>query len=153
VKNILVRIGREEFRGIEKLLFRRYPDAEWATFAKFGWRQSSGQLVLTLAELQEPTPGDLDDNVDHVAIREPYTLRVALNAERQSLGVGVLHSHPLGCEPRPSFIDDDMDAYYSDYFSGFAPDRPYVSLILSGQRNEEIAISGRIFWRGESLRG
>jgi len=149
--DILVRIGREEFRNLERLLFRRYPEEEWATFAKFGWRESSQGLVLTLAEVDPPKLGELDESVGHVAIQEPYTLRVALAAEKHSLAVGVLHSHPDKCEPRPSSVDDDMDGYYSEYFSTFAAGRPYASLILARMHDGEIAISGRIFWRREWL--
>jgi len=62
------------------------------------------------------------------------------------LAVGVIHSHPQECIPAPSHIDDDMDKYYAFYLQGFAPDRPYVSLILS-QIGDHLALSGRIFFQ------
>jgi tRNA A37 threonylcarbamoyladenosine dehydratase len=43
-----------------------------------------------------------------------------------------------------------MDTYYARYFSDFAPDRPYVSLILSIVNGKDV-ISGRIFWRDRWL--
>ena len=66
------------------------------------------------------------------------------------MAVGVIHSHPENCAPRPSTIDDDMDDYYSQYFADFAPSRPYVSLILS-RVGDNLVISGRMFWGGKWL--
>src|SRR5262249_30883410 len=109
---VLLRASANEFSAMRELVCRRYPDHEWATFAHFGWRQAAPKLVLTLARLAPPQPGELDDDVGHVAIREPYTLRVALDAEHHPLAIGVIHSHPRHCPPGPSPIDDDMDAYY-----------------------------------------
>jgi molybdopterin/thiamine biosynthesis adenylyltransferase len=144
---VLLRASANEFSAMREIVCRRYPDYEWATFAHFGWRQTPSELVLTLARLTPSQPGELDDDVGHVAIREPYTLRVALDAEHHPLAIGVIHSHPRQCPPAPSVIDDDMDAYYSKYFAGFAPDRPYVSLILS-ELDDGTALSGRVWWRG-----
>ena len=123
---------------------------EWATFARFGWRDTGKVLVVTLASIDTPRYGDLDDNVGNVAFDEQYTLRVALAAENHVLAVGVIHSHPENCEPRPSVIDDDMDGYYSQYFADFAPKRPYVSLIFSIVA-KQLVISGRVFWNGSRL--
>lgn len=144
---VVLRIGSPEARDLARLLCRRYPGEEWAAFLRFGWRESAQGLVLTLAEIDSPHDGDLDESVGHVAIQEPYSLRIALAAERHPLAVGVIHSHPKGCLPQPSPIDDDMDRYYAEYFASFAPDRPYVSLILSEIRGE-LTVSGRVAWRG-----
>lgn len=144
---VLLRAADPEISALRALLFRRYPHDEWATFARFGWRDTPAGLVVTLAALDTPRPNDLDEEAAHVVIREPYTLRVALGAERHPLAVGVIHSHPEGSRTYPSFIDDDMDAYYADYISGFAPDRPYVSLIFA-ERDSALAASGRVYWRG-----
>jgi len=133
-----------------ELLFQRYPHAEWATFARFGWRQAGETLVLTLAAIDAPRDGDLDPRVPHVAIDEAYTLRTALAADAHPLAIGVIHSHPSGCEPEPSSIDDDMDAYYARYYADFAPGRPYVSLIAS-HVDDELVMSGRIWWQGAWL--
>jgi molybdopterin/thiamine biosynthesis adenylyltransferase len=147
--NGLVRISEPEFSLMLATLFARYPRFEWATFARFGWRQTPLGLVLTLAALDLPTEGDLDDTVGHVIIREPYSLRVALAAELHSLGVGVIHSHPEDYETFPSTIDDDMDGYYARYFSDFAPNRPYVSLIFARSHDGVLSGSGRVFLSGE----
>lgn len=144
-----LRLASPEFEQLKALLLCRYPRYEWASFARFGWREGrDGQVVVTLAAVDAPIPGDLAENVGHVAIAEPYTLRVALGAERHRLAVGVAHSHPKNCAPIASPIDDDMDAYYADYFQGFAPGRPYVSMILSEFKGE-LAVSCRVFFQNE----
>jgi tRNA A37 threonylcarbamoyladenosine dehydratase len=147
---VIVRMAAPEFERLRALVSKRYPEFEWASFARFGWRETPEGLVLTLAGLEEPGAGDLDENVGHVAINEPYTLRVALASENHPLAVAIIHSHPVGCHPRPSSIDDDMDGYYGRYFHDFAPGRPYVSLIFS-EINGEFVLSGRVLWRGEWL--
>ena len=149
-KRLILRVASPEFRELQHLVFRRYPSFEWATFARFGWRDTGDALVITLASIDSPRKGDLSEKVGHVAFDEQYTLRMALNAEKHPLAVGVIHSHPKNCAPQPSRIDDDMDGYYSQYFSDFAKGRPYVSLILS-LMDEQLFISGRVFWRGKWL--
>ena len=139
-----------EFDQLHSLVFRRYPELEWASFARFGWRETSHALILTLAAIDPPEPGDLDESVGHVRIDEAYTLRIALTSETHPLAVGIIHSHPEDCRPQPSSIDDDMDGYYGPYFGDFAPGRPYVSLIFSKIDNE-LALSGRVFWKGQWL--
>jgi molybdopterin/thiamine biosynthesis adenylyltransferase len=144
---IVLRAAAPELTELQSLVFSRYPRREWATFARFGWREIPGGLLLTLTGLDAPFAGELDAAVAHVAIMEPYTLRVALSAEHHSLAVGVIHSHPRGAAPIPSPIDDSMDGYYASYFGDFAPGRPYVSLILS-EISGEVVLSGRVYWRG-----
>jgi len=153
--DVLVRAGRQEWAELETLLFSRYPAAEWATFARFGWRETPDGLVLTLAALDPPLDGDLDPTVAHVAIDEQYTLRVALNGERHPLAIGVIHSHPASYLTAPSHIDDDMDRYYAEYYGDFTPGRPYVSLIIAreaaedaGDEGPRLSASGRVYWRG-----
>ena len=147
VGRVVVRMSNPERQELLRLVLSRYPKREWATFVNFGWRDTGDTLHLTLAGIQAPMPGELDDGVDHVAILEPYTLRTALHAEAHPLAVGVVHSHPEGCPPIPSLIDDDMDAYFADYLSGFAPGRPYVSLIVS-RIDDQIVFGGRVFHGG-----
>ena len=149
-KRFILRVAAPEFDELKRLVFRRYPNFEWATFARFGWRNTGDALVITLASIDTPQNGDLDTEVGHVAFDEQYTLRIALAAEKHLLAVGVIHSHPENCEPRPSTIDDEMDGYYSQYFSDFAPNRPYVTLILSIV-SKQLVVSGRIFWGGKWL--
>lgn len=148
--SVIVRIGAPEFAALKGLLFRRYPHHEWGTFARFGWRETESGLLLTLAALDPPLPEELNERFGHVVINEPYSLRMALEAERHPFAVAVMHSHPQHCRPDPSHIDDDMDGYYSGYFSGFAPGRPYASLILS-ELGGELALSGRVWWRSRWL--
>lgn len=148
---VFLRLAQPTLAELKQLVFARYPNKEWATFARFGWRECPDALILTLASLDAPNHGDLNPGVEHVAIDESYTLRIALTSEQHGLAVGVVHSHPKECAPLPSSIDDDMDAYYADYFSGFAPGRPYISLIMSIVA-ESLVISGRLFWRGKWCR-
>ncbi|MDQ2774230.1 MAG: ThiF family adenylyltransferase, partial [Acidobacteriota bacterium] len=146
---ILMRAAKPEVSALLNLVTRRYPDAEWASFVRCGWRETPQGLVLTLAQVDGPLPGDMDENVGHVGIFEPYTLRTALSAERHDLAVGVVHSHPEGCRTSPSWIDDDMDGYFAEFFSGFAPGRPYVSLIFAHDASGRISGTGRVFWKGQ----
>ena len=128
---VLVRLANPELDRLLAAAFARYPRRESGLLVRFGWRQTASDLVLTLADIEAPGDGDLDLSRPNVAFTEPYLVRTALLAERDPLAVGVVHSHPAGRVPRPSYIDDDMDSYLSSYFEGFAPARPYVSLIVS----------------------
>lgn len=149
-KRLVLRVAAPEFDELQRIVFRRYPHYEWATFARFGWRDTADALIITLASVDPPQSGDLDEEVGHVALDEQYTLRIALAAEKHALAVGIIHSHPEDCVPKPSIIDDDMDGYYSQYYADFAPDRPYVSLILS-MVAKRLVVSGRVFWGGKWL--
>lgn len=147
---VILRLADPELQRLKDLVFSRYPRLEWASFAWFGWRETAHGLVLTLAALEPPQPGDLDESVSHVAIDEQYSLRSALASEKTPLALGVIHSHPANSAPVASLIDDDMDRYYSGYFAGFAPDRPYLSLIFS-EVDGRFVVSGRVFWRSRWL--
>lgn len=74
-----------EFDELCALVFRRYPELEWATFARFGWRETSGGLILTLAAIDPPLDRDLDESVGHVKIDESYSLRTALGSASKRL--------------------------------------------------------------------
>src|ERR1700676_5000848 len=143
--HVTVRFGHALWSELRDHLFSRYPEKEWATWINFGWREAPNSLVLTAVSLDLPAAGELDESVAHVAIQEPYSLRVALQAERHPFAVGVTHSHPKECRPIASAVDDDMDAYYSDYLSGFTGARPYASLIFS-EIDGDIVGSGRVWW-------
>jgi molybdopterin/thiamine biosynthesis adenylyltransferase len=143
----IVRATGSNLLELRTVLFRRYPEWEWATFAQFGWRETPAGLVVTLVRLLVAGTDDLDETVGHVAIQESYSLRVALAAEASPLAVGVIHSHPDGALTLPSVIDDGMDRYYASYFADFAPDRPYISLIFA-ERSGALFGSGRVHWRG-----
>lgn len=144
---VVFRAAAPELQTLRDLVFSRYPADEWASFIRCGWRAYSGGLVLTLAAVDAPAPGDMDDRVGNVSILEPYSRRIALLAQANPLAVGLVHSHPDGCRPCPSAIDDDMDAYYGEkYLRGFAPGRPFCSLIFSKQ-DDELVVSGRVWWQ------
>ena len=140
------RLASREFGKLKSLLLSRYPRKEWACFLRLGWRVGANGLTLTLQALDQPLAGDLDLSVGHVAIQEPYSLRIALAAEQHPFAVAVIHSHPKDCLPIASPVDDDMDRYYADYFQGFTNGRPYVSLIVS-LVSGELMMSGRVFWK------
>lgn len=146
---VLVRLAEPGMGILLESLFSRYPDKEWGTFARFGWRETPQGLVVMLCQIDLPESGDMDEDVDNVAFMEPYTLRAALEAEKTNLAVGVVHSHPEGCRTPPSWVDDEMDGYFANYFSGFAPNRPYISLIFARDEHGKLSASGRVFWQGE----
>ena len=145
MQDVTVHISKPQWSTLAPHLFSRYPNSEWATWLEFGWRASADSLALAVRHCDLPRAGELDDAVAHVAFQEPYSLRIALQAEKHPFAVGVAHSHPKTCLPIASSIDDDMDGYYSDYLSGFTGDRPYPSLIFSEVDGEVIG-SGRV-WR------
>lgn len=140
---VLIRLANPELDRLLAAAFARYPRRESGLLVRFGWRQTASDLVLTLANIEAPGDGDLDLSRPNVAFTEPYLVRTALLAERDPLAVGVVHSHPAERVPRPSYIDDDMDSYLSTYFEGFAPGRPYVSLIVS-RVADQVLMSARV---------
>jgi hypothetical protein len=144
-----VRASEDLWRQMEQILLSRYPKFEWASFFEFGWHSRGSDLLLTIARLHEPNKNDLNITVGHVEISETYSLRTALLAEKSLLGIGVIHSHPQDFLVEPSLIDDDMDGYYNDYFSAFAPNRPYASLIIAKNREGALSLSGRVQFLGE----
>lgn len=150
MKAVTVRFSEQRWNEFRQLLFSRYPHQEWATWTRFGWRIADEALIFTVVAIDPPEARDLDPNVSHVAIQESYSLRVALAAEHHEFAVGVAHSHPQGCLPIASPIDDDMDSYYADYLSGFTSGRPYPSLILS-EVDGDIIGSGRVWFEGQWL--
>lgn len=138
----LLRLAEPELSRLEALLFAR-PDREGGSFALFGWRETAGAVVITLAELVPPQPGELAEEVDRVVARHPYLRRTACETDRHALAVGFIHSHPDGFAPVPSAADDELDGYLAAYLCDFAPDRPYVGLIASRVEGET-AVSGRV---------
>jgi molybdopterin/thiamine biosynthesis adenylyltransferase len=147
MQDIVVHFSKVLWSALAAHLFSRYPSSEWATWLEYGWRTSPDSLVLAARYCDLPQSGELDDTVPHVAFQEPYSLRIALQAEQHPFAVGVAHSHPAECLPIASSIDDDMDSYYSQYLSGFTGNRPYPSLIFS-KINGDVIGSGRVWWGG-----
>lgn len=104
---------------LETLLFSRYPRKEWATFFVFGVRETNQGAVITITDVLAPQPGDLNPDIAIVEFREHYSVRAALHLRSSALFIGVIHSHPQDVPVLPSSLDDDMDGYYREYFSGF----------------------------------
>lgn len=144
MNTLKLRIAEEMMSKMRTLAEARYPEQEWATYLECGWHSSGDRLsALTVVGLVEPRVGDLNVEVEHVELQETYTLRTAMTVEKSGLAPGVVHSHPKGFRVTPSPIDDDMDRYHAQYFAGFAPGRPYVSLILGRTCEGVPLISGR----------
>jgi molybdopterin/thiamine biosynthesis adenylyltransferase len=142
-KPALMRITGSVRERLEKLIFSRYPEEEWGTFFLFGTHQTPVGVVFTVIDLIEPDEGDLDSTTSIVRFNEPYSLRAALEKEKRGLCIGVIHSHPPNYGVGPSSLDDDMDAYFADYFAAFGPEGMYFSLIFSKTRAGSVRFSGR----------
>jgi len=133
---------------LETLLFSRYPKKEWATFFVFGVRETSRGAVITIADVLVPEPGDLNPDIAIVEFREQYSVRAAMFLRTSALFIGVIHSHPQNVQVLPSSLDDDMDGYYREYFSGFSSVSAYFSLIAGKDGRSNFSISGR-GWIGD----
>src|SRR5690348_16091956 len=47
-EDAVIRMASADADTLFAVLFRRYPEFEWATFARFGWRETPSGLVLSL---------------------------------------------------------------------------------------------------------
>ncbi len=142
-----VRITQSNWQELQDLLFSEYPKREVATFLDCGWKEGHELLVLTIKSIKTPGPGDIESGVDSIQLNEQYSYKQALASERSKFATGLVHSHPLGYAVWPSKVDDKMDSYYAEFFGTFCPDRPFLSMIVSKDRNGKVSFSGRIFWR------
>ncbi len=147
----VLRITEASHRSLEAHLYRRYPEREWGTFFRFGWRRTPWGAALTFADGLWPQTGDLNRAVGIVEIRSQYTLRAVDDLQAGPLGIGVIHSHPQGAGTFPSPLDDDMDGYYGELFGAYAPGRPYASVIFSRSQDGVFRFTGRVFLDGEWL--
>jgi hypothetical protein len=127
-----------------RLLFLRYPDNEWGTFFRFGYRRTRWGVLITWVDALRPEAGDLDRNSPLVEFRPAYIHRALAALESDELAVGVIHSHPQDCAPFASRADDDMDSYFAEEFERFGNGRPYGSFIVSRNSNREVSFSGRV---------
>ncbi len=147
----IVRCAAPEWNALREILFSRYPELEWATFARFGWRETKEQLVVTLAAIDPPSGSDLDDRVRHVAISE---LVQPANGPRCRKTLAGRWRDPFPPRKLPTYSQVSSTTIWtpitSSYLEGFAPDRPYISLIVSMVRGE-LSLGGRVFWRGQWL--
>jgi predicted Fe-Mo cluster-binding NifX family protein len=136
---------------LERHLYKRYPDREWGTFFRFGFRRCGWGIALTFVDGLWPRPGDLRRDSPIVTINSEYSLRAVDSVTDGRFGIGMIHSHPEGAGTLPSSLDDDMDGYYPILFQDYAPGRPYCSLIFSRSDNGDFRFTGRVFVDGEWL--
>lgn len=145
----IMRIRKSDRDRLEKHLFQRYPEREWGSFLRFGFRRTSWGIALTYVDPILPGPGDLDRQSGATVFKDQYTLRAMRAAERRELAVGVSHSHPAGCFVSPSWLDDDMDHYFAREIAAYGAGMPYLSIIFQRSRENGFTFSGRVHDRGE----
>jgi hypothetical protein len=151
-QSAIMRITGALRERLESLIFSRYPEEEWGTFFLFGTHPTEHGIIITAVDLIEPSDDDLDSTTAIVRFTEPYSLRAALEKQKRGLCVGVIHSHPQGYGVTPSLLDDDMDAYYRDYFPAFGKEEVYFSLIFSRTNEGDIRFSGHCWNDGKEYR-
>ncbi|MBV2168814.1 MAG: ThiF family adenylyltransferase [Bdellovibrio sp.] len=151
MKHAKIRISKANWDILKPHLLSNFPKGESATFFECGWKSGENALVISITSLNLPKDGDLTCGVSSISLHEGYSLRQALQVEKSGFAPGLIHSHPEGYHVTPSRIDDKMDAYYAEYFSTFAPERPFVSLIYSEDESKQPHFSGRVFWKGQWL--
>lgn len=144
----LVRSTARQRKEMERLIFRRYPDQERGTFFRFGYRRTKWGLLVCLVDLLPPSRDIFDPASGIVEFRAAYVRRAMRALGDSALGIGFVHSHPEDCQPMPSPLDDDMDAYSASEFEKFSNGRPYVSLIVSRDGSGKRYFSGRSFDSG-----
>lgn len=144
---VIVRIASPENAKLWETIFKRYPQKEWGTFARFGWVETDNGLVLVLKGIDEPKEADLNEDNWMTEINSQYIRRILRNTGSHPFATGFVHSHPEGYGTYPSDLDDNMEAYCSDLLKGYN-DRPFISLIFS-KSGELISASGRVYWKGE----
>ncbi|PQO28911.1 ThiF family adenylyltransferase [Blastopirellula marina] len=150
-REAILRIREEDRIKLEKHLFQRYPDREWGTFFKFGFRRTSWGLSISFIEAILPLPGDLRRQSEITEFSSQYNLRAFRAGKEEQIAVGVIHSHPAGFMTRPSLLDDDMDAYFAYEIMHYTNGHPYCSLILQRSDQTGVTFSGRVFDRGQWL--
>ena len=150
-REALWRITEADREKLFRLLFHRYPNSEWGTFFRFGYRRTRWGILVTWVDVLKPEAGDLDRNSPLVEFRPAYIRRALTALDSDELGIGVIHSHPQDCAPFPSLADDDMDSYFAEEFERFGNGRPYASLIVARDADRKLSFSGRVFDRGDWL--
>jgi hypothetical protein len=150
-KRCILRIRAEDLWALEKHLFQRYPDREWGTFFRFGYRRTSWGLALSYVVPAHPGPGDMDRSQCLTRFTDQYSRRAFQDSATNPLGTGVAHSHPEGARTWPSSLDDDMDLYFAREFSSYSRGAPYCSIILQRSERSGLTFTGRVFDKGEWL--
>lgn len=144
----LLRLAQPELGRLIATVLDAPDPLEGGAFALFGMRETATSMVFTLAELITPEAGEIGWGEGNVRINHPYLRRVAKLAQTRQLAVGFVHSHPRALPPRPSKVDEEMDAYLADYLGSLLAGRPFVSLILSYD-GSDVAVGGRVLVSGQ----
>jgi len=150
-RQAVLRIRKADRDRLEKHLFQRYPDREWGTFFRFGYRRTSWGIAIFFVDPILPLAGDLDRQSGATVFKEPYSLRALRLAEDRHLGIGVIHSHPAGYFVDPSELDDDMDLYFAKEVQSYGAGLPYASLIFQRNHVAGFTFTGRVHDRGQWL--
>jgi hypothetical protein len=150
-KTCLFRITTGDRYKLQKLLFRRYPDYEWGSFLRFGYRIAPWGVHVTLVDAIEPRLGDLKQSSGVVEFSAGYILRAQLALADTELGIGVIHSHPQGSSTLASWLDNDMDRYFASEFAAYGAGRPYVSLRIAQNSDGAFTFSGEACLNGEQM--
>jgi hypothetical protein len=145
----LFRITARDREKLEAVLFRRYPQLEWGSFFRFGYRITAWGIHVSYVDAIEPQPGDLKRDSGIVEFEAGYILRAQLALGDTEHGIGVIHSHPQGCSTFASALDNDMDDYFSQEFNLYGNGRPYVSLRVSRSHDGNFSFSGEVSQNGE----
>jgi hypothetical protein len=148
-QTVRVRVAHPLYQQLAKLVFHRHPQREWGTYFRFGYRRTAWGLSLSLVDLLPPQPGELARSSPIVSFSPEYLARAAEARESTPLGVGFVHSHPLGWGVVPSASDDDMDEYFARLSVPYGSGQPYLSLIVNRDGDGRPVFSGRVFDRGE----
>ncbi len=150
-REAILRIRDIDRTKLEKHLFQRYPDREWGTFFKFGFRRTLWGLALSYVEPVLPGAGDLARQTEITEFAPQYNLRAFRAGRTEGVAIGVAHSHPSGYMTHPSQLDDDMDGYFAQELMHYTSGQPYCSLIFQRNDRAGFTFSGRVFDRGEWL--
>ena len=59
-REALWRITEVDRENLFRLLFHRYPNSEWGTFFRFGFRRTRWGILITWVDAVKPESGDLD---------------------------------------------------------------------------------------------
>lgn len=147
----IVRSTADQRIQFDRILYKRYPDSEWGTFFRFGYRMTRWGVLVTVVDFLPPNIGDFDENSPVMEFTPGYIGRGLRVFDTSAFGLGFIHSHPEGYAPSPSYSDDDMDRYFAEEFEKFSGGRPYVSLISSRDEVGKRRFSGRCFHQGHWL--
>jgi ThiF family len=150
-RTCIFRITARDRGRLESLLYKRYPNREWGTFFRFGYRITDWGLHVTFADALEPESGDFKPESGIVEFSASYILRAQLLLDQSELGIGVAHSHPCGGGTLASALDDDMDQYFASEFSRYGNGRPYVSLRLAADNRRRLSFSGECWLNGSRI--